>query len=88
MSGLKLGLVNDDSIETEQVWVWKTEAAEYYFDPGTTIRARIETEKWNGPNEMPVTAAHDNADTKARAQVPYSIEASIAEPGLGGVNWW
>lgn len=76
------------SVEDEKVWVWKTADNEYFFDDNTPVRIRIETERWNSQNEAPVATVNDNADTKFRAQVPYSIEASIAEPGLGGFDWW
>ena len=76
------------SVEAEKVWVWKTADNEYFFDDGTPVRVRIETEKWNSQTETPVAAVNENADTKMRAQVPYSIEASIAEAGLGGFDWW
>ena len=76
------------SVEAEKAWVWKTADNEYFFDDGTTVRIRIETERWNSQNETHVSAVNDNADNKARAQVSYSIEASIAEAGLGGVDWW
>jgi DNA-directed RNA polymerase III subunit RPC8 len=83
------GEANDHSIEAEQVWVWKSGGQEYWFDAGETVRVRIESEKWNSPNETPAAVAgNETADVKARSQVPYSIEGSMAEAGLGGIEWW
>lgn len=84
----RLSIANDHSIDAENVWVWKTQGSEFYFDAGENVRARVETERWNGANETPATAENESADTKARAAVAYSIEVSMNEPGLGGSNWW
>jgi DNA-directed RNA polymerase subunit E'/Rpb7 len=77
-----------DSNESEKVWVWQTGENEYWFDPGTIVRIRIEKETWRQPTDTAAISLGDNADSQARSQVSYSIEASIAEPGLGGVEWW
>ena len=81
-------MANDHSIDAENVWVWKTQGSEFYFDAGESVRARVETERWNGANETPAAAENESADMKARAAVVYSIEASMNEPGLGGSTWW
>jgi DNA-directed RNA polymerase III subunit RPC8 len=80
---------NTCSVDAEQVWVWKSGGNDYWFDAGENVRFRIESEKWSNPNdEVSATAGGETADIKARAQVPYSLEGSMAEPGLGGVEWW
>jgi hypothetical protein len=52
------------------------------------VRLRVEREAWNNQPDVMVAGVNDNPDTVARLQVPYSIEASMAEPGLGGEEWW
>jgi len=81
-------LADDHSVDAEKVWVWKTPENEYFFDPGTVVRVRVERETWNSQSDTSTTALAENADARARAQAPYSIEASIAEAGLGGEEWW
>ena len=68
--------------------VWHSGDNEYWFDPGTLVRVRIEKESWSSQNDAPAPAIDENEDAKARSRVPYSIEASMAEPGLGGIDWW
>jgi DNA-directed RNA polymerase subunit E'/Rpb7 len=80
---------DDNSEEADKVWVWRpSEGADYWFDPGTVVRFRVERETWNNLPDVTVAGVNDNPDTVARLQVPYSIEASMAEPGLGGEEWW
>lgn len=81
-------LTDCHSIEAENVWVWRTQGSEFYFDAGETVRARVEMEKWNSANEPPAATENENADARVRGLVPYSIEASMNEPGLGGSSWW
>ena len=78
------------SEEEDKVWCWRpSEGADYWFDPGTVVRLRVERETWNNqPEATAPSITSDNPDTVARLQVPYSIEASMAEPGLGGEEWW
>lgn len=76
--------------EEEKVWIWPTGETEIYFDNGTIVHARIEKESWEdamhkGPVKDSKTL-HSINDGPPKA--PYSIEASMAEPGLGGVDWW
>ncbi|KIX01646.1 DNA-directed RNA polymerase [Rhinocladiella mackenziei CBS 650.93] len=73
--------------EAEKTWVWRTEESELWFDEGTIVNLRIEAEKWQdqGP-KGPITDSE--TETENECQVPYSIEASMAEAGLGGVEWW
>ncbi|KAJ4527183.1 DNA-directed RNA polymerase III complex subunit Rpc25 [Exophiala dermatitidis] len=73
--------------EDEQTWIWKTGDASLYFDPATVVNLRVESEKWHdqapkGPQ------AEGEAEKQTERKVPYAIEASMAESGLGGVDWW
>ena len=59
-----------------------------YFDNGNTVRLRIEAEHWQ--DQAPdgtKRGVETNGDAVTR-KVPYRIEASMAEPGLGDVMWW
>ncbi len=62
------------SDETEKVWVWRTGdegEAEFWFDHGTIVHARVEKEKWEDAARQAPTKA-DKSDKK----IPYSIEVS------------
>jgi DNA-directed RNA polymerase III subunit RPC8 len=74
--------------DTEQVWIWRVESSDIYFDQGTVVKLRVEKENWNSLTGVAAAEAAGNADTRAMANAPYSIEGSMAEPGLGGVDWW
>lgn len=69
--------------EDEEVWVWPSGETEIFFDNGTVVHARIEKETWQDAMQVDEKKAKD-----AAARTPYSIEASMAEVGLGGVEWW
>ncbi|KAK5022000.1 DNA-directed RNA polymerase III complex subunit Rpc25 [Exophiala sideris] len=73
--------------EAEKTWVWRTEESELWFDEGTVVNLRVEAEKWHdqAPKGPAETA---EAGAEAERKVPYAIEASMAEAGLGGVEWW
>ena len=72
----------------EKVWIWETGDNSIYLDPGTVVKLRIEQENWNNQSDASSTSKSDNPDIQAMADVPYSIVASMAESGLGGVEWW
>ncbi|EXJ78199.1 hypothetical protein A1O3_09360 [Capronia epimyces CBS 606.96] len=73
--------------EGEQTWVWKTDESELWFDQGTVVNMRVEAEKWH--DQAPKgPSANGEADKQTERQVPYAVEASMAEAGLGGVEWW
>lgn len=59
-----------------------------YFDNGNTVRLRVEAEHWQdqAPDGNKKTV-ETNGDVVTR-RVPYRIEGSMAEPGLGDVMWW
>jgi RNA polymerase III subunit Rpc25 len=83
--------------------VWKSEEADLWFDPGTVVNIRIEHETWmdRAPNAQLLNA---DSHLESQALVPYSLtvrtvlvfwfasadslQASIAEGGLGGIEWW
>lgn len=75
--------------EEEEVWVWLSGETEIFFDNGTVVHARIEKETWQDAmviDEKKSKVVNGAKDTPTRT--PYSIEASMAEVGLGGVEWW
>ncbi|KAF7686432.1 hypothetical protein HF521_015794 [Silurus meridionalis] len=89
--------------EAEQVWVWEYEtdegAHDLYMDQGEEIRFRVVDEFFldtspTGPSKEPeapvqpagtATAADDATQKK---ESPYTLVASISEPGLGLLSWW
>ncbi|KIW22966.1 DNA-directed RNA polymerase [Cladophialophora immunda] len=77
--------------ETEKTWVWETEGDPIYLDEGTIVNIRVEAEKWNDQAPTPPKIrkpGEPEPDPVVEHRVPYSIEASMGEPGLGGVDWW
>ncbi|OAP63726.1 DNA-directed RNA polymerase [Fonsecaea erecta] len=77
--------------ESEKTWVWETEGDPIYLDEGTIVNVRVEAEKWNDQAPAPPKIrkpGDPEPDPVVEHRVPYSIEASMGEPGLGGVDWW
>ena len=75
--------------EDESVWIWQSGETPIYFDNGTNVHARIEKETWQDAMQVDEKKAKIVNGTGAVPQkVPYAIEASMAEMGLGGVEWW
>ncbi|KAJ9660822.1 DNA-directed RNA polymerase III complex subunit Rpc25 [Neophaeococcomyces mojaviensis] len=73
----------------EKVWVWKTGETEIFFDDGIPVYARIEKETWEDAMQntsKPSKTA--NGVSSPSQKTPYSIEASMQEHGLGGIDWW
>jgi DNA-directed RNA polymerase subunit E'/Rpb7 len=75
----------------EGVWVWhnnaevENEEDKLYFDNGNTVRVRVEAEFWT--DQAPDGKKKGEVGEGERS-VPWRIEGSMAEPGLGDVMWW
>lgn len=75
--------------EKEKVWIWLSGETEIFFDDGTVVHARIEKENWEDAMHIDEDKSKSANGTLASTnKAPYSIEASMAETGLGGVDWW
>lgn len=73
--------------EEERVWVWPSGESEIFFDDGTVVHARVEKEIWQDAMTLEGDKVQVNGTASADKKVLYSIEASMAETGLGG-DWW
>merc|ERR1712098_402867 len=78
--------------ETESVWVWEyppegEEHHDLFMDPGEQVRIRVVSEQFvdTGPTKPKVTEAEQKDEVKTP---PYSLVATINEPGLGLLSWW
>lgn len=85
------------------MWVWHNDASEtsadaeaaagedqedkLYFDNGNTVRVRIEAEFWTDQAPDGKKKGGEGEEQEKR-KVPWRIEGSMAEPGLGDVMWW
>ncbi|RMZ89943.1 hypothetical protein DV736_g2827, partial [Chaetothyriales sp. CBS 134916] len=69
-------------------WVWRSDEAELWFDQGTVVNVRVEVEKWGEERSGGLEGEPGCEGKKAGGGVSYSIEASIMESGLGGLDWW
>ena len=69
--------------------MWPTGETEIFFDDGTIVHARIEKEIWQDAMQVDEKKAKAAAESgNIPLKQPYTIEASMAEVGLGGVDWW
>ena len=60
------------SDEDERTWVWKSEEATVWFDPGTVVNIRIEQEDWQ--DRAPgARAVNGDVIVDSQPHVPYSL---------------
>ena len=78
--------------ESDQVWVWEypTEDGDHhdlFMDPGEELRFRVTSESFvdTSPSAPDV---NKTAVTEEESKIPYQIQATINEPGLGLLSWW
>ena len=78
--------------ESDQVWVWEypTEDGDHhdlFMDAGEEIRFRVTSESFvdTSPSAPDVKGV---AVPEEESKIPYTISASINEPGLGLLSWW
>lgn len=64
------------SDQAEKTWVWRTEESELWFDLGTVVNVRVESEKWQdqAPKAPSKSAGSDAVQERA---VPFSIEVRL-----------
>ncbi|GCB75731.1 hypothetical protein scyTo_0019802, partial [Scyliorhinus torazame] len=83
--------------ETEQVWLWEYETDEgthdLYMDVGEEVRLRVVDETFvdtspTGPSTADSSSPATAAEETQRKESPYTLTASISEPGLGLLSWW
>ena len=63
------------SDEDDKTWVWKSEEADLWFDPGTVVNVRIEQEHWQDQAPGARTASGD-VTLESQPHVPYSLTVS------------
>ncbi|KEF63737.1 DNA-directed RNA polymerase III subunit RPC8 [Exophiala aquamarina CBS 119918] len=61
--------------EAEKTWLWRTEESELWFDIGTVVNVRVESEKWQDQAPKAPTKSAGGDAVQERA-VPFSIEVS------------
>ncbi len=65
-------MLTPGSDENEKTWVWKSEEADVWFDPGTVVNIRIEQEHWQ--DRAPgAQAVNGDAALDSQPHVPYSL---------------
>lgn len=80
--------------EKEQVWVWEFDndgdKHDLFMDPGDKLKFRVISEQFTetSPISCPdIDGAPSTSEVDA-PKIPYSLTASINEPGLGILSWW
>ncbi|GLG95570.1 hypothetical protein R5R35_013293 [Gryllus longicercus] len=80
--------------EDEKVWIWEYESKDgkhdLFMDPGEPIRFRVTGNKFveTIPCDSKPEEQESSETTEKEKIAPYTITASISEPGLGLVSWW
>ncbi|XP_054287459.1 DNA-directed RNA polymerase III subunit RPC8-like [Macrosteles quadrilineatus] len=79
--------------ETEQVWVWEFDndgdKHDLFMDPGEKLKFRVTSELFVETSPVQCPDNPELPDTiNTEPKVPYSITATINEPGLGVLSWW
>ena len=68
----------------DQLWIWDNDNEMFYFDHHEAVRFRIESENWVDQAPMGPTEKEEGVEKAS----PYTIEASMADAGLGPCLWW
>lgn len=63
------------SEESEQVYIWRNDDSDLYFDKGDIVRFRVEGEEWHDQSVLAPPAKGDTTSEMER-KVPYSIVVS------------
>lgn len=84
--------------EKEQLWIWEYETEDggqekMFMDVGEEIRFRVVAEHFidtTPSSTLPGNQANapETSNEEAKTKIPYSIEASTADSGLGLLSWW
>ncbi|KAI9838681.1 MAG: hypothetical protein M1819_004995 [Sarea resinae] len=70
----------------EQVFIWRNDGNELFFDKNETVRFRVEAETWN--DQSPTAPSERDTTSAIGRKSPYTIEASMSQGGLGPTLWW
>jgi DNA-directed RNA polymerase III subunit RPC8 len=71
------------SDEGEQVYIWRNEDTELYFDKGDIVRFRVESEEWHDQSLLAPPAKGDTT-SEIEKKVPYSIVVSTRASSVTG----
>lgn len=80
--------------EDEKVWIWEYESDDgkhdLFMDPGEPIRFRVTGNKFTEtiPRDHKPGSTESTDAVEKEKPSPYTVNASISEPGLGLVSWW
>jgi DNA-directed RNA polymerase III subunit RPC8 len=66
-----------------QQFIWDSEAGKLYFDKHEAVRFQIDDESWF--DQTPIGPSDLEEDVK---KSPYTLTASMKDPGLGPCLWW
>ena len=77
------------------MWVWEypTEDGDHhdlFMDPGEELRFRVTSESFvdTSPSAPDAKGKDSQSVTEEESKIPYQLQASINEPGLGLLSWW
>jgi DNA-directed RNA polymerase III subunit RPC8 len=78
------------SSRDEQNYQWPTSTVDtLYYDNHDTVRFRIEEEHWFDQSPTgPAAGAGNGGDPAGAPRSPYTLLASMEDPGLGPCLWW
>lgn len=91
---------NDDDERNPENGIDDNGEDQLYFDNGNTVRFRVEAEFWTDQapdgSKKPAAVAGlpgggengNGGEQQQQRKVPWRLEGSMAEPGLGDVMWW
>lgn len=78
--------------EAEQLWVWDYEVdgnvAELFLEPGSQVRFRVTEETFVDSMPTGPEGVTEEMGQPERLCPSYTIRGSMAEAGLGCLDWW
>jgi len=74
-----------------EIFIWRTDGNEFFFDRTEKCLLRVEMEEWN--DLSPQMKQSDDYDSESRDKhglrvTPYRVLASMMHSGLGPLLWW
>ncbi|GAB1311322.1 DNA-directed RNA polymerase III complex subunit Rpc25 [Madurella fahalii] len=73
---------------SENLWVWKYEGQELYFDNNEMVRFRVMAEEWHDQAPSGPAEATEEESPLTNSKPAYRIIGSMNGPGLGCYLWW
>ncbi|KAF2186933.1 DNA-directed rna polymerase III 25 kd polypeptide [Zopfia rhizophila CBS 207.26] len=71
----------------EDVWIWRSDDTDLFFDKGEPVRFRVEQEHFEDQKPTLIEKNEEGEEIREKSSA-YRIVGSMSLPGLGPTLWW